>query len=197
MKKIIKNPIFMFILGIILSGVTVYAVSYNANQIDFKPSNTDWNVSKVDKALDYLYDKANDKIVLNTFGTAIYETSQGDMINSRSVTKQLGEGKYLIAVNYGNSWWNTNSNSASGVTTTYPLICSSNNCDITLLSGYFNRIQPSTKTIDRYLYQHDFISVYYVVIKNNDDRISITVNDGWSSTNDGQYVTMTIIPINE
>ena len=56
MKKIIKNPIFTFILGILISGVTVYAVSYNANQIDFNPDNNNWNVNKVDQALNYLYE---------------------------------------------------------------------------------------------------------------------------------------------
>ena len=56
MKKIInKNTILAFILGLIISGITVYAVNYNANQIDFEPTNKEWNVTKVDKALDDLY----------------------------------------------------------------------------------------------------------------------------------------------
>ena len=63
MKKVInKNTIFTFILGIIISGVTVYAVTYNANQINFTPTNNNWkkqdgtNITNVQDALNSLYD---------------------------------------------------------------------------------------------------------------------------------------------
>lgn len=56
MKKIInKNTIFSFILGIIISGVTVYAVSNVAKDITFKANNTEWKVGNVADALDSLY----------------------------------------------------------------------------------------------------------------------------------------------
>ena len=52
MKKLIqKNTIFTFILGLLISGVTVYAVTYEAKDINYKT-----NVSVKD-ALDDLYDK--------------------------------------------------------------------------------------------------------------------------------------------
>lgn len=56
MKKIInRNTIFTFILGIIISGVTVYAVSNAAKDITFKANNTEWKVGNVADALDSLY----------------------------------------------------------------------------------------------------------------------------------------------
>ena len=55
MKKIFnKNTVLGLIVGIIISGVTVYAVTYNANQITYKDTT-------VEQALDYLYSKKNYK----------------------------------------------------------------------------------------------------------------------------------------
>ena len=55
MKRIIKNNLLGFILGIIISGVTAYAVSNAAKDITFKAGNTNWKVGNVADALDSLY----------------------------------------------------------------------------------------------------------------------------------------------
>ena len=56
MKKFIKNNIFGFILGIILCGGIVYGVNtYESNTIEYSPTDTSWNVSNVNEAINSLY----------------------------------------------------------------------------------------------------------------------------------------------
>ena len=202
MQKLFKNPMFMFILGVVLSCSVTSAFAYSifASDIGFTPIDDEFkqkdgsNVTNVNEAIEALFNKVSRK---SRFGTVSYVTSQGDEMDVRTVTKQLEYGKYLVIINYGNNWWNTNSNSAHGVAETNPLTCSSNNCDITPLSGYYNRIQPSYTKNGRYNYNSDFIFSYYVGIKEASDTISSSFNAGWSDGSDSQYITMTIISINE
>lgn len=58
MKKIIKNNIFGFIIGIIItSSVSVIAATlYLSNQVSYTPTDTTWNVDNVKDALDELHD---------------------------------------------------------------------------------------------------------------------------------------------
>lgn len=56
MKRIMnKKYILGLITGIIVSGVTVYAVSNVVKDITFKAKNTNWKVGNVADALDSLY----------------------------------------------------------------------------------------------------------------------------------------------
>ena len=64
MKKIIRNPIFTFILGaLIFSGATVLAYDIFANQIGYEP---EWkasdgsDITNVGQAIDELYNIANE-----------------------------------------------------------------------------------------------------------------------------------------
>ena len=67
MKKIIKNPIFTFILGaLIFTGITsVAAYSILANDIRYTPKDSTWkksngeDITNVKDAIDELYSKAN------------------------------------------------------------------------------------------------------------------------------------------
>ena len=55
MKKIFKNPFFMFILGAIICGsVGVIATGLTAKEIEFE-SNENWNANTVEQALNDLY----------------------------------------------------------------------------------------------------------------------------------------------
>ena len=56
MKKLIKNPIFTFILGFVIAiGITsVFAFDFSAQNVEFTPTETDWNVNNVKSALDDL-----------------------------------------------------------------------------------------------------------------------------------------------
>ena len=58
MKKIIKNNIFGFLIGIILYSGVVYAANlYKAVDVKYDPTDTSWEVSNVNDALNDLYDK--------------------------------------------------------------------------------------------------------------------------------------------
>lgn len=55
MKKIIKNPIFTLILGLIISGsIGVLAYSIKAEEIGYTPKDKSWSVSNVREAIDDL-----------------------------------------------------------------------------------------------------------------------------------------------
>ncbi|MBE6160866.1 MAG: hypothetical protein E7158_01415 [Firmicutes bacterium] len=64
MKKIFKNSILTFVLGAILfSGITAYAAGrYYATQVDYEPSNPNFNVDNMSDALDQLYTTQNTTI---------------------------------------------------------------------------------------------------------------------------------------
>lgn len=61
MKRIIKNPIFTFILGTLIFGgiVGVSAYTIFANDIGYTPKDSTWKVDNVKDAIDELYNKAN------------------------------------------------------------------------------------------------------------------------------------------
>ena len=68
MKKIIKNPIFTFVLGIILtSGIAVTASQIFAKDIYFEPQEG-WTLEEntVEAAINDLYSKSNEKIIFLT-----------------------------------------------------------------------------------------------------------------------------------
>lgn len=65
MKKITKQNIFFFILGLIIAGsVAVVAVNLTANNIGFEPDDENWNVETVQAALNDLYtEKQSSRII--------------------------------------------------------------------------------------------------------------------------------------
>ena len=64
MKKIMnKKVIFGFLLGILVSTITVYAVNYTANEISFTTTKNS-NVKNVKDALDDLYANKKTKVLL-------------------------------------------------------------------------------------------------------------------------------------
>ena len=79
MKKIIKNPIFTFILGAVIFGgiVGVSAYTIFANDIGYTPKDSTWkksngeDITNVKDAIDELYNKANSKSnIINLNGTS-------------------------------------------------------------------------------------------------------------------------------
>ena len=60
MKKVIKNPLFTFILGVVLAAsFSVYAtVSILSSQVDYVPRDSEWDVNNVEAAIDELYEMA-------------------------------------------------------------------------------------------------------------------------------------------
>ena len=63
MKKFIKNNLFGFLIGIILCSGVVYGVSYNAKDISYVKE--DGTQTKVNEALDYLYNNDGNNLKIN------------------------------------------------------------------------------------------------------------------------------------
>ena len=59
MQKLFKNPLFTFIIGFIMAvGITVvFAYDFNAQNVEYLPSDSSWNVDNTKTALDSLYEK--------------------------------------------------------------------------------------------------------------------------------------------
>ena len=69
MKKLFKSKVFIFVVtAITFSSISVYAAGrYYANQVDYEPSNPNFNVNNMADALDQLYTTQNTTISnLNT-----------------------------------------------------------------------------------------------------------------------------------
>lgn len=65
MKKNFKYILF-FILTVFISTTSGYAAhKYLANEIEFTPSNKNWNVSNVSDAINYLYEKRNSSTIID------------------------------------------------------------------------------------------------------------------------------------
>jgi hypothetical protein len=110
MKKIIKNPIFTFILGALIFGgiVGVSAYTIFANDIGYTPKDSSWEVDNVKDAIDDLYTKKNgglyeeilfmipsqngsgyDMTALNYDGNIYYYDIPADGINTKGL-KYIG-----------------------------------------------------------------------------------------------------------
>ena len=92
MKKILKNRIFIFVLGFILATtISVVAANLNANTIGFEPDDENWNVSTVEEAINDLY--ISDKPIL-------VWTNPNPNVNfvGQTVSINLSEYKYIMIV---------------------------------------------------------------------------------------------------
>lgn len=114
MKKIIKNPIFTFILGILICGSTAVAASTMlARNITYTPNDNTWDVNNVEAALDSLYQ--------NKSNVVLYDKKQytGDVINTYTFGEKINLGIVVISsdnnINDG-SYYVANINSLSSGT---------------------------------------------------------------------------------
>ena len=61
MKMLLKSRIFMFALGAFIFGsISVYAYTLNANEIQFTPNDSNWNVNNVSDAINNMYEKTKE-----------------------------------------------------------------------------------------------------------------------------------------
>ena len=84
MKKIIKNPIFMFILGAIIFGsIGVAASQIFAKDIYFEPKEG-WTLEEntVEAAIDDLYSKSNEKIIFLSTAWKGYQSWNNDGLSN-------------------------------------------------------------------------------------------------------------------
>lgn len=118
MKKILKNRIFIFFMGMIIAGsITAYATS------QIMSSQVTYNNTTVDLVLDDLYTKANREL---TFGTKLNAYNIGDRTVERSKTLQLNKGKYIVyLVNADTYTEGSKGNSIYGSSSSTNLQCNS------------------------------------------------------------------------
>ena len=115
-KEIFKNNlkiVIAFILGIIISGTTVYAATilYNANQVGFDNSNTSLQSTDVQGALDELYTRANKINVYENIQCpgCVYRNSTTRKYNSNSRLAD-GTNNTLTSSEYTTDYTTLNSN---------------------------------------------------------------------------------------
>ena len=139
MKKIInKYTIFSFILGgIVFSSVSIYAYLVAATNVSYTPSNTSWNVSDVNGALNSLYTMAN-------YGDATagdIKSGKKALVNGSQVTGTLSVPSYTTLSNTENVAPGSSSTSRTGYyyLSNYKVTCGTTTCpSYTSLSGTQN-----------------------------------------------------------
>ena len=120
MKNNIKL-IIGIVIGILLSGITVYAATYISKDITFSPSDENWNVNNVEDALNELYQNNGLKSVPIQVGTGALNFSSGStgivvpatysneeyLSLSNNVFTVKKPGYYVFAITVGSSQSNT------------------------------------------------------------------------------------------
>ena len=92
MKKIIKNNLFGFILGILVCSGIVYAASYYAKDVTYNPTDASWEVSNVNDALDDLYTNIKDKEM-----ELLWENTTNDgFVSGGTIELDLSNYRYIV-----------------------------------------------------------------------------------------------------
>lgn len=92
MKRIIKNPIFTFALGILICGSTaVVASTMLARNITYTPNDNTWKVNNVEAALDSLYENKNNVVLYDK------KTYDGNVTNNYTFTDKINLGLVILS----------------------------------------------------------------------------------------------------
>ena len=133
--KQIKNNIMGFLIGgILFSCISISAAGYlyNANEVSYIPTDTSWNVTDVEGALNALFSESKtsvnftgmELITQSSFKSNITTTARTD-----SISIDVGDyNKLLVVIHMGNYW-----NSTDSTTITFTGI-TSNNSNLFFLS---------------------------------------------------------------
>ena len=195
-----KTKLFYFILGaIIFSSITAIAITgINAREVSYTDSSN--NETNVKSALDNVYANLNTKMALNSFGTPIYNTNQGDM-QTRTSSITLNRGKYLIikATALGSYTSTTSSQQTiTNMTNTPGAISCTNNCVIRNIFSYNNKVTSSGKYDSAiYTFTNNIQHLFYVEIVEDQTTVSGSYTVNTTSTQATVYVNMIAVPINE
>ena len=177
MKKVFKNPIFMFILGAVVFG----SIGVFASQI--AASNITYNNTTVDLALNDLYSRVGTSFGIDdNYFVAAY----GSQSSSRTVTRTLSTGKYILSLTDGRGTKYSIS-SANESSDAISLSCDKT-CTINKIDEHMVRSSQSG--------YYDIYHAIYVVDILSDDTVITQVST--SSSDDGanaQAMTMQIIKL--
>ena len=196
MKKIFKNPIFTFILGVLISSGVVYAVNILSANVEYDNSQSGIEATTVEGAINELYKGVEAKLPLNTFDESLIAQTRTYQHPS-SVSLDLTKGKYLIVLSYGigSHGPKTTGNTAR---ISPQIDCASNNCIQSVITGYtsYSYGAAAYKSSDGYLYNSLSSALLYVDVLEENDTITFNRNGG---TNNycSLVLTLQAIPINE
>lgn len=195
MKLDIKTLIVGIIIGIIASGITVYAVNVSSNNVEYDNTNSGLQSNNVEGAINELYKGASEKLAMNTFGESLIAQTQTYQ-HTTSVSLNLTKGKYLLLLSYGVG--SHGPKAANSTTRISPQIsCSSNNCVQSVLSGFssYSYGAAAYKTSNGYLFNNINSALLYVDVIDENDTIIFNYNPG---TNNycSLVLTLQAIPVN-
>ena len=180
--KVLKNPIFTFILGAIIFGSITGVIAYNVSaNIEFTPDDQDWEVENVQGALNDLYSKK--QIDVSNMTLVDRKNVKGYNANKLSSTyTNINKGIYFVyairtstvnqnaaGIFYAESTSRYSENSTSAIPT------------ITVSSGTITKIDDE-----------------FSIIRVTDDNSTITINslNTGSSTAIGGYLYSSIYAVN-
>ena len=158
MKKVInKNTILGLVVGIIISGVTVYAV-----ETKYKADNIQYKETTVKAALDYLY---SNNLIERNIENVLFSESYGTQDMNRSVSLDLTKGKYLVVANTSEGvkdrWGDNNpTNGYLG-----KLECSNDNCEINVVKSRYYGLNGNHATLFHSL------AIFKVEIKDENETL--------------------------
>ena len=250
MKKVLKNPIFTFIIGAILfSGITlVVATTVSSHDVTYKnttvedaiddlytkakpeyngtttitPTTSEQVLSTNDKILrsditigaipsiyqetidsqaatisslqstiDSLNAQAEEKMVLNTFGTLKTNTTMTTLKNTaQSSSKSLEKGKYLVVASV------MLSNEGSAIVSEINDIDLNITCESCTMTKLFGKQYRKTGSTKNTYYLNTQIAMYYVNVTANSEIISLSYTGGSTNTTIPLVLALNAIPIN-
>ncbi|MBR1416357.1 MAG: hypothetical protein IJ572_00875 [Bacilli bacterium] len=193
MKKIFKNPIFTFILGITIASSSAFAYDLFANDVGYIPSDTNWNVDNVSSALDNLH---NSIWEMGTFDEPISNQNLGQL-TAKNTSITLNKGKYIILAtsNYG---YNTTTESSGVYTIDSSLVLNydTSKCDIKDISKKHYRARASNKFNNMYSITRFQNFIYYAEV--NEDNVAITLKyTGGTDNNIALGITLNAIKLKQ
>ena len=197
MKKIIKNPIFTFVLCALIFGgiVGVSAYTIFANDIGYTPKDITWkksngeDITNVKDAIDELYNKSSDYNLklsgleeLNLDNITLVENKEIKLLNSQSGTvtyDNLNSGNYLLytfrttTVSDGGVYYAQSASRYESAKRGIPTV--------TVNNGTIAKISDE---------------VYVITITNNSSTITINSNNTGASTTTGGCIYSGLYLIN-
>lgn len=173
-----------FVLGLIISGVSVYAVT------QLRASEIIYNGGTVESALNYLYDLTGNSF--NVVQPIYREVRTTSSTSNRQVTfENLNEGKYLIFSTISYSWTsNTSYNSNRDVT--YVAACQTGECTVNSLDSKISDYSGTKK--DGYYINHGHSATVFAVEVASDEA-DLSVNYSGNLDNSKYPLTVHVYAI--
>lgn len=185
-----------FIMGMIISGFTVYAVTISSVNVEYDNSKSGLTSNNVEEAINELYGSASNKMAINTFGNALYAESMGARIANRSTSLQLSRGRYIVTASHETGSAIT-SRSASSSIAGEVLNLNCNSCNKLLISGRHKNATATAQAYSGYyLSANNIILNYFIEVLSDSDTISISYNVS-ANNKIGQSIALQAIPINQ